>query len=318
MFGNALGWAISAVVVGLAALFLVLLGGQGDISSPGPVGLSASEWKVQLPVEPAGLAGLVSGASDGGAAYQEALAIYETDRYEYGRYDRIRSTKSDQAKRWGKIVELVAKGSQAGGTVVLGGRPADAINYDGEYGKAQSLRKIGRAVLRLSLLHSAEGGKDTSRELAQAVFALGAKMYYERLTFSELDAAQELMGSGADWLATLWDEAGQSAKAQAFQDFNQARVAFYSQRIEPAQRAVMVLEPNAGDLVALAERGGDWMWRVEAILALGRVRFSAVRAGDQQGAMRVVTVLSNDGDPRIRAAARAARDLTLERFRKLR
>lgn len=77
------------------------------------------------------------------------------------------------------------------------------------------------------------------------------------------------------------------------------------------------MDPYPGDMFALADRASEVMWRVEAILALGRLKYSAERYGDQQGALAVVAGLSGSGDPRIRAAAIAARDLTVEQFRKL-
>jgi hypothetical protein len=91
----------------------------------------------------------------------------------------------------------------------------------------------------------------------------------------------------------------------------------YRKQIRPVQEAVMVVEPKPGDIFALAEKAAEPMWRVEAILALGRLRYSAERSGDKQGAAKVVAALCTAGDPRIRTAAIAARDLTVEQFRKL-
>ena len=61
------------------------------------------------------------------------------------------------------------------------------------------------------------------------------------------------------------------------------------------------------------------MWRVEAILALGRVRFfSGISrsAADQRAALAgVKRIAADDPDPIVRAAAEAARDLTAEQYR---
>jgi hypothetical protein len=62
------------------------------------------------------------------------------------------------------------------------------------------------------------------------------------------------------------------------------------------------------------------MWRVEAILALGRMLFydcEGRRIGDQRGASRALTNHLTDKDPVIRAAAKAALDLTREQMRTL-
>jgi hypothetical protein len=63
---------------------------------------------------------------------------------------------------------------------------------------------------------------------------------------------------------------------------------------------------------------------VEAILALGRMRYdigggdgSNGRVADQRGAMRALRRYAEDPDPVIRTAAVAARDLTIEDYRRL-
>jgi len=72
-------------------------------------------------------------------------------------------------------------------------------------------------------------------------------------------------------------------------------------------------------LVSRARLHADPTVRARALLALGRVRFLAGEGGTaatQRAATRVVTDLAaNDPDPVIRAAAAAARDLTVEQHR---
>ena len=71
-------------------------------------------------------------------------------------------------------------------------------------------------------------------------------------------------------------------------------------------------------MAALAVNGGDLMWRVEAILALGRCRYTSPRAGDQLGAARLIDQLMNDPEPRIKLAASVAKSLTREGIHKIR
>ena len=70
----------------------------------------------------------------------------------------------------------------------------------------------------------------------------------------------------------------------------------------------------------LAENGSERMWRVEAILALGRMQYfvgAGGRRGDQRGATRQLKQHALDKDPVIRAAAKAALELTREQMRTL-
>ena len=102
------------------------------------------------------------------------------------------------------------------------------------------------------------------------------------------------------------------------------RLAYIQENIDPVLHIVRsidakVVGEHTGDLFELAKRSRERMWRVEAILALGRVRFFAGEGGtaaNQRNAMRILRDLAeNDPDPIIRTAATAARDLTVEQYR---
>jgi hypothetical protein len=73
-----------------------------------------------------------------------------------------------------------------------------------------------------------------------------------------------------------------------------------------------------GDIFEIARSGREPMWRTEAILKLGRMRWmKGVKYGDQRGANQVLTELAGRTDlpPNVKAAAVAARDLTVKDFR---
>jgi hypothetical protein len=78
------------------------------------------------------------------------------------------------------------------------------------------------------------------------------------------------------------------------------------------------LEQYAGDVFYFARHAPERMWRVEAIMKIGRYRYNAGRVGDQRSAIKVLKELSNDPDPVVRAAANEAQELTIEQYRMLR
>ena len=78
--------------------------------------------------------------------------------------------------------------------------------------------------------------------------------------------------------------------------------------------------PYPGDIFDFARKSEEPMWQTEAILKLGRMRYMGnVEVGDQRGANRIVKSMaekeSSDLAPGPKAAAQAAHELTVEKFR---
>jgi hypothetical protein len=284
------------------------------------VGQQAASYTVRLPIEPKELkrAGFMSEGHEVGGIYQQAISLYEQNREVLDRYDRIVKLESAEMEPWGRIMELLGEAARSERRGVFEGAMGLVINYDVERPGLEAARTMGRAAIRFALLANVEGRKDVARRYAEAAFALGAKLYEERLTYAEFDVAQDLLGSAAPTLAKLATEAGEGEYGESMADFNRKRIEYWKTRIQPVQQAVQVMEANAGDLLALAEKGGDAMWRVEAVLALGRCKYAAERGADQRAATRMLEKVSGNGEPRVRLAAEAARDLTIVQYRKLR
>jgi hypothetical protein len=308
---------MSAVIVGLAMLLLWVVKTQGNVSPPGEVGKRAAEWSAVMAVEPAGLATWMIEPTEPGPMYRYAIDSYEAERYELRRV-QVTSTNSAGAEQWKRILQPIMAAAKSSRPVVFGGNAGDVINYDPERPKLEAMRAIGKMAVHIALLHGVEGNVEQKRQYLEVAFALGAKLYSERLTYGEYSVATELLGDASRELGELAEKSGDVGRAAALREFNRARLESYKKQIEPVQRAIMVLEPNPGDAFALAERASEAMWRIEAILALGRLKYSAERNGDKQGAVRVIDQFCTSGDPRIKAAAVAAKTLAVEEFRKLR
>ena len=134
-----------------------------------------------------------------------------------------------------------------------------------------------------------------------------------------------LADAGLRSVAAKQGDADLQAEVDAFEV---ARKTLYDQRIAPVWRAISSIDPAvrnkyAGDVFAFAggANGGgaaEKMWRVESLLKLGRLRYSAARLGDKGGAERVLkAVASGASDPAVKLAAEKGRDLTLRDFRLL-
>jgi hypothetical protein len=196
------------------------------------------------------------------------------------------------------------------------------VNLDNEKPPLDQLRLLGNCMVRAALLIE----KDKPAEamaLYEATFALGDKLYQERLTYAELDAGLNLMAQGSTSIARLAEANGNASRAKAVKEFDQARKLYVTEQILPMTRILLsvdqpTIDRHFGDVLHFARHAKERMWRVEAIFSLARYRFDAARIGDQNIANQILRDLAaNDPDPIIRTAAIAARDLTIEKYRML-
>jgi hypothetical protein len=191
------------------------------------------------------------------------------------------------------------------------------VNYDPDKPALEALRTLGQCARRAGQLIEKQRPAQAVR-LYEATFALGTRLYQERLVWAELDVGLTLMAEGAALLA-----AADPSRAEAIRRFDLARKTFVIDRLQPTLRVIasadqVVIDTHAGDVAWFARHAQDRMWRVEAIFKLGRYRFNARHIGDQRAANSLLKELCDDPDPVIQAAARAARDLTEQQYRTLR
>jgi hypothetical protein len=120
-------------------------------------------------------------------------------------------------------------------------------------------------------------------------------------------------------------ESGDAQRAAAIERFEAGRQQFYAERMQPMARVLRSIDPgvvrrHAGDVFYFAEHAAERMWRIEAILSMGRMRYFVGQGGtlgDQRGANQLLKKYLNDPDPLIRQAAKAAQQLTVEQYRSL-
>jgi len=252
-------------------------------------------------------------SSDGTSKYAAALAALDRDRERYVDFSR-RGTAND-AKRLialGHLVDAAAHERAA----IFDSDPARVISFESPNPAIDSLELLGKCAIRASLLQH-ESDPDGSRKLADAAFALGARSFEERLTLAQARAGISLMAQGAQLIA-----ANDPTRDAAARSFGESLKSLAVDQLDPLARAIVTVDPgvlaqHSGDVLYIAQSPGERLWRVEAILALGRLRFNAARVGDQREAARVIERLKNDPDPAIRAAAAAAGGLTTEQYRML-
>jgi hypothetical protein len=321
MWGNSLGWTISAALVALCAGWLYII---AHASSPtAPTDFSRDERNfagLALPTPPPGALPTGQAAPDAAALYRRAIELFLADRATYDNFAKIGKLDSASAKQL-EAIDLLIQAAPARDVKVFVNRPSEIITYAREKPALDALQLLGRiCVDRLGLLNQRAGNTDEAMKHYQAALALGWNLANERLTYDELALGLELIAKASTGMSSI----APADIAGGLRDFNQRRVTFMRDRIEPVVRITRAIDANivgqrSGDIFQLAKRSQERMWRVEAILALGRVRFFAGAGGTRANVTNATALVrelaTNDPDPVIRAAASAARDLTMEQHR---
>ena len=311
MWGNALGWFISLLIVVATATGLVFF--QRHLADLTPttdlVGDPMMLAPLALPVSPESVVA-PRDACDAGPIYRQAIERVLADRDAYERF-AADGRGSEEAKGLAAI-ELLVSARPCSRMSLFSTAPSEVVSY-GNKPELQALRAAGLCAVRLGLLLTRENKPDEALNYHEAAFALGARLYEERLVMDELLVGLELM-SGA---ARAMGERNPQAQSflSGYQEYDRAR-------LQPLRRAIGSIDPgviatHSGDVFHIARHAKERLWRVEAILKLGRMRFNAARLADQQAATRALEELSDDADPVIRAAANAARSLTIQQYRML-
>jgi hypothetical protein len=312
MWGNRLGWTISAGIV-LAAIAILLLIATSSSRTP-PTAFSKDErnfGKLAVPEPPP----ISQPATNGGGSYRSAISAYLENRALYEDFATMGTLKSPKVAQLAAIDKIVNASPQS---ELFAKHPREVIGYQNSKPAIEALSVLGRVMIdRLALLNQREGNVEAARKYALAGAALGEALSRERLCWDEFALGQELLSKSAAIL-------GKGDDGAAWKAFDEQRSQFFNDQIDPTIRMIRSIDPktvgtHTGDVFQLAKRSQERMWRVEAILALGRVRFftgTSRSAADQRAALAAVKKIADeDPDPIIRAAAEAARDLTAEQYR---
>jgi len=357
MLGNRLGWTISAAIVVAVTLMLVMLNilagrkytadqqkkrEEQQVQNVAAkymtnVGKFATEWKVQLATNPRELAkAWMTREGSPIEKYQEALAAYnqrpETFDFKPSDLAKMPPTYRDQINR---AMKPLIEASRLTGSGVLRNRWQELVGYDVasdtvacDLTALRAMRRLGHVATTLAMADyyspispTATDAKALVWELHQARFTLGMKMLEERICAREAIAGLQLLSVAL----TMSEHAPDAVTGLAFARFESDRKDYANTELRNIWAAGMwTIDPNVYDMIALATRCQDTMWRVEAILTLGRAKYrckpdetNAMQKQGMEEAARTIKSLLADSDPHVRAAAEKADKLSIEEFRKM-
>ena len=317
MFGNQLGWIISAIIAaaGIFAGFQLLLAAQPT---------SPTGWVQQtvLPLQAGESAKTILDPmtdlkDDAGDLYRDAISDYERHKTAY---QNLQTTKDfDEAA----IAELKGLDDlvQAAGCPAMDlfkSKPDDVVGFATSVPALDDLDEIAKSVGSVIALAKYEKRYDVASKYANALAALGYHLYMERVAYIELSAGENYLGTGLAAILEIAQAEKMDAKISAEQAVNATRLEESDKKIQPVIRVIsgqgqQEIGEHAGDMFQLAsDPTADHVWRVEAIRKIGRLQFNAENRADQVKAPKFLAKLAADQsqDPIIRAAAVKARDMT--------
>ncbi|HEY1922029.1 MAG TPA: hypothetical protein VGG44_04630 [Tepidisphaeraceae bacterium] len=312
MWGNVLGWKISAVMLLLAIALGAYLHTQMQLTDPTALSLDPAHLAELSP--PAAMPPIVDQniPGDAGEKYSVAAALMDEDGDACDEFSQKPDGPVPQPMR------LVLDATHLSEMNLFARNPGLIIDYQSEHPPLDNLVKLGQEMESAALLLNRSGKTDNGREFLQAAYALGENLYRERLDYEEFSRGMGLM-DGAMVALSEMEPAG-SAQQKRLQDQQAATVDFEKNNVQPIYEVLVSADQqriaaNAGDVFRFATKARERMFRVEAILKLGRYRFDAARQADQIAAPRFLRHLAEDPDPAVRTAAVAAAGLTVEQYR---
>ena len=322
MWGNSLGWGISLLIVLLVGGWVYFIERGSSLTPTTAFSANPANFEpLRFPELPR--SALPPSGADAGPLYRSAMDLYFQDRASYSNFAAIGTLDSPLAKKLPAMEPLV-EAANYGSMSLFTDKPSEIVNYNLNKPSLEALETLGKVCVdRLALLHQRAGNKEQAIKYYRAGFMLGRHLANERVNHAELALGLQLLGKCGPMLAKLNDETGNPVAAAAYREFDAQRIAF-AQSIEPTLRIVQAVDAktvgaHTGDLFELARRSKERMWRVEALMALGRVRYFAGAGGtaaNQRVAMELLReVAEHDEDYVVRTAAGAARNLTVEEHR---
>lgn len=147
MFGNKIGWAISAVLVLLWCGLIWLIYSADATTLPTPFSLDSSKFgKLQLPVDPASLLPAMSVEKNAGDLYRKAMGDYDV-RGNY--YDGILSSKTIRPADLKQLplVDCLVQATPFKNITLMTATPADVLNYKTEKRAIVALMNVGSITL---------------------------------------------------------------------------------------------------------------------------------------------------------------------------
>lgn len=317
MFGNLPGWGIAGVLALIMVGFVWFIDRASVMTPPTAKGQEPAFIEpLTPPVSPGTLVTMDMPCA--GDAIGKAIELYTASPSDYQKLLSAR-TAADLFSE-AATAQLI-QATHCRTTSIFASRPEAIVNYANAHPPLEALRTLGDILIRHALL--SRQSPDVAKQYYEAAFSLGGKLFVERLTYAEMSLGIDLMSRSVAGMKQLATTQKDTERVRQLEAFESKLTSFVRDKVLPQWQIVSaidqrIVERHAGDIFLLARESHERMWRVEALLKLGRYRYNAGRASDQRAAGRTVQRIAREAtDPVIQQAAEAAQNLSIEQYRRL-
>jgi hypothetical protein len=323
MFGNLIGWIISAVLAAIG-----VYGGYALMQAAEPTSPTHEPW-TQLAHQKLDLSDVAAAAlpkmddpkNDAGDLYRQAAADYDNHQPAYHDLQTAQEFNAAAVEEL-KGIDLICQATTASSMHLFSNKPEEVVGFDSAVPVLDKLGQIEKAMALSATLAKLEETHprrlDLARKYATAIEAMGYRLYQERAALVELDLGEQFMGEGRDLLIEIAHAEKNESAVEAQSAFKVKQLTEVNSIINEVRKYITsegqsMIGRYAGDMFALAQDPTvDRVWRVEAIRKVGRLQFNAENSADQRKAPKVLRKLADDTtqDLIIRTAAAKSRDMT--------
>jgi tetratricopeptide (TPR) repeat protein len=325
MFGNTKGWIISGVIF-LAVGFLFVYTGLLTVPPISkPTGKFPLTEKLELPGDPKQWLAPMTRDADAAESYRKAIREFDLNEKDYEKNGRIEkdlktyATAADKPKG----VEFVVEAADCERMNLFESSPEKVVHYNSTWPDLNALNEVGTRTLQIGMWHI-KGSKDYAQaeKYINAAFSLGYRLYNERLCWEELNHGMNLMINASKQLGRVAEAKGEADRAAQLSKFSDELNKYKTDQVVPIVKVLTTINSQTvgdrgGDIFGLLRQSPERVWKVESLLALGRMKFNTPNRGDQIGAKREVKRFVADPDPAVKEAAKIADQMTILQYRTL-
>lgn len=337
--GNKTGWIAAGVLGGAVLLFLLFTIFAPLPSAPNHTAVRGF-MDLHVPSTPlsAILPAVPSEAGNAAEDYEKALAQYKQLREvidgtaDHERVDAAIAASDPWAdpgyKACREIADIVAAGAKKAEmryTFVFTPRKLKPY-YQRSY--ASDLHDISIPVSQCFFLHMERKEYDKAEKRMQDMLILGWHLFSERAVPHMSDQGIHILLVAVRRLQELYKAwpngpTDKIASLRAYenelieiQDFARQKRKILWDSL-PSAVGTSSDQFYPGDVLNMAENEGDRAWKVQAILALGAMKYRAPSRGDKKALQSLIRQYLASEDPIIKAAAKCADEMTVQEYQGL-